>query len=313
VDYRRFLQRSEEVDAPVVDGYAWLRDRRARVQGEAANGWWKVKVKGRLAEPIAAATSEEAAAAMAPLPRVRGHVLHAHGGVALVDGRAVCHPIDLAPTDEAPPVLAPVIARRWPTGDLLLWDGLEWEGEVEEAARCALEDRTGLAAMKGVAAALRAAFAFATAQAASRELAIPVEPAEVRRWVGEIADQGYARAETALRALAQERAARAPRRVPVARPPPQPHDLEADVEEALRAAGARLLAVRRVNGGVVEVRWMFQGQRLISLVMEDGLRVIDAGVCLAGEDDLVTLDSLPGVIREAMDTDALVITRHERD
>ena len=39
------------------------------------------------------------------------------------------------------------------------------------------------------------------------------------------------------------------------------------------------------------------------------LRVIDSGVCLAGEDDLVTLDSLPGVIREAIDTDRLVITR----
>jgi hypothetical protein len=39
------------------------------------------------------------------------------------------------------------------------------------------------------------------------------------------------------------------------------------------------------------------------------LHVYDSGVCLAGADELVTLDSLPGVIREAIEEDALVITR----
>jgi len=39
------------------------------------------------------------------------------------------------------------------------------------------------------------------------------------------------------------------------------------------------------------------------------LQVWDAGVCLAGEDRLVTLESLPGVIREAIETGRLVITR----
>ena len=52
------------------------------------------------------------------------------------------------------------------------------------------------------------------------------------------------------------------------------------------------------------------GQRFISVVQSISLQVIDSGVCLAGEDELVTLDSLPGVIREAIDTDRLVITRH---
>ncbi len=315
MDYRRFLDRSEEFPAPVVDGYAWLRDRRARVQGEpVTSGWWRVQVRGRQATPVALALPEEAAAAMARLPAVRGHLLHAHGGLALVDGRALCHPIDLAPAEETPPVLAPVIARRWPTGDLLLWDRLEWESELEEAARCALEDRTGLGTLKGVSAALRAAFGFATAQLASRALGIAGEPAELRRWIGEIADRGFARAEAALRELVNERATRAPRalRPVIGRAASTPvMDLEAEVEDALRAAGARLLGVRRVTSGVGEVRWLFQGQRLITLVTEPGLRVLDAGVCLAGSDEMLTLDSLPGVIREAMDTDALVITRHE--
>ena len=122
-----------------------------------------------------------------------------------MDGQAGCRPLDLAPAGDEPPLLAPLTARRWPIGDLLLWDQLEWEGEVEETARRALEDRAGLAAVKGVPASLRAAFAFSAVEAASRALDIAAQPGEVRRWVGEIADQGYARAEVALRALAGER------------------------------------------------------------------------------------------------------------
>jgi hypothetical protein len=302
----------------VVGRYAWLADRRVRVQRPAgvADGWWRVRVQGRVAEPIAPATTEEIAGAFQPLPRLRGHLLRLHGGVALVDGNATCHPVDLAPPDEDPPLLAPASARRWPTGDLLLWEQLEWEGEVEETARRALEAHTGLAECKGISASLRASFAFATAGAASRALHIQAEPAEVKRWVGEIADQGYPRAEVALRALAHERARwdpPAPVVPPVPARPMPAADLEGRVDESLRAAGARLSSVRRQGGGVVEVRWLFDGQHFISLVAEEGLRVIDSGVCLAGQDDLVTLDSLPGVIREAIAEEALVITRHEGD
>ncbi|MCW5831023.1 MAG: hypothetical protein KIS78_01030 [Labilithrix sp.] len=50
------------------------------------------------------------------------------------------------------------------------------------------------------------------------------------------------------------------------------------------------------------------GERFISVIDALTLQVFDSGVCLAGADRLVTLDSLPGVIREA-ETDALVITR----
>jgi hypothetical protein len=40
------------------------------------------------------------------------------------------------------------------------------------------------------------------------------------------------------------------------------------------------------------------------------LQVLDAGICLAGEDRLVTFESLFSVIREAIETDVLVVTRH---
>ena len=54
----------------------------------------------------------------------------------------------------------------------------------------------------------------------------------------------------------------------------------------------------------------FLGERFVSLVRADSLQVVDAGVCLAGADGLVTLDSLPSLLREAIDTEQLVVTRH---
>jgi hypothetical protein len=315
VDYRRFLKQPEERLAPVVGGHAWLTDRRVRIEGvQMEDGWWRLQVHGRTARPIAAASAEAISEAIARLPREQGHVLRTRQGLALVDGHAGCRPLDLTPAGDEPPLLAPLSARRWPTGDLLLWDQLEWEGEVEETARQALEDRNGLAAVKGAPASLRAAFAFSAVEGASRTLNIAAQPGEVKRWVGEIADEGHPRAEVALRALAGERAMYANRQRPIRyRPAPAPPavDVETEVEQTLRAAGARYLSLRRLGGGTAEVRWMFQGQRLISLVAEQGLRIIDSGLCLSGEDDLLTLDSLPGVVRQAIEDEVLVITRHE--
>ncbi len=70
-----------------------------------------------------------------------------------------------------------------------------------------------------------------------------------------------------------------------------------------------MLASRRLSQLQIEVTWEFMGERFISVIDAMTLQVYDSGVCLAGEDDLVTLDSLPGVIREAIDTGRLVITR----
>jgi hypothetical protein len=323
VDYRRFLARTEESVAPVLGSDVWLTDRRLRLgTGDGGPGWWRVRVQGRGVELIAAATADERTAALAPLPRVRGHVVRVAAGFVLVHGACAAQPIALAPPDEDPPLLAPLRARRWPTGDLLLWDELEWEGEAEEQARRALEDGGGLQAVKGASAALRAAFAHATAQAAARALGIPAAPAELARSVRAIAEEGRPAAEAALRALAEERALWAarspappqpPSEQPAAEPAPAPLDFELRAERALRAAGAWLLGARRIGQGLVEVSWSFQGARFVSVLQEQGLRVVDGGVCLAGADALVTLDSLPGVIRQAMEEDALVITRFERD
>jgi hypothetical protein len=100
---------------------------------------------------------------------------------------------------------------------------------------------------------------------------------------------------------------------------PEPHAVprgvlrqeEARAEDALRAAGARLETVRRLANDQLEVVFRYAGERFISIVDAATLQVIDSGICLGHppRDDLVTLDSLPGVIQEAMDTGALVILR----
>jgi hypothetical protein len=54
------------------------------------------------------------------------------------------------------------------------------------------------------------------------------------------------------------------------------------------------------------------GERFISVADEHTLQVLDAGICLGHppSDKLVTLDSLPSVIKEAIETGALVILRY---
>jgi hypothetical protein len=321
VDYRRFLGKREERVAPVVDGAAWLADRAVRCDG--GPGWFRVAVSGRTAERGAAATGDEVAAALARLPRSRGPVVGLDDGWGMVLAGARCARVELVPGGEEPAALAPARARRWPVGELLLWEGLDFEGEAEEQARRALEEGRGVDDVKGLAAELRAAFVFAAVRAAGRELGIAAAPVEVTRWIGEVAARGRPAAEEALRALARERALHAARQAQAAEvrraaaraaaAPPRPApDLETRVERAMRNTGARALGVRRTGDGLVEVRWIFHGQRFTSLVDERSLRVVDSGVCLAGEDDLVTLESLPGVIEEAMNEHVLVITRHDR-
>ena len=70
-------------------------------------------------------------------------------------------------------------------------------------------------------------------------------------------------------------------------------------------------SARRVNVTQLEVVFRFQDQRFISLVDANTMQVIDSGICLGHppRDELLTLDSLPAVIQEAIDTGALVILR----
>ena len=90
-------------------------------------------------------------------------------------------------------------------------------------------------------------------------------------------------------------------------------DPEERAEAALTAAGAHLLAVRRLGDDQLEVRFRFMEERFVTVCDALTLQIHDAGVCLGhGEergDRMLTLESLPSVLREAIEEGVLVITR----
>jgi hypothetical protein len=93
-------------------------------------------------------------------------------------------------------------------------------------------------------------------------------------------------------------------------------DFEMAAREALRVSNSELLDVRdSFRKGEKVVQYRFRQRRLECVVDAKTLRIVDAGVCLddhAGTkgDSLFTLESLPGVIGEAMDQRKLVVWRH---
>ena len=304
MDYRKFLGRTETLVLPYLGGSRVdARDRRLRVEREVAPGYWRFRVAGRTASAVEPADAE----GLDALPAVRGH----HVGGWLVSGGAAIERVHLMP-EEQPAVLAPCRARRWWSGDLL-FDSVEFETEAEDEARRALEDERSIEGVKGVSAALRAAFGLALIVRAARALHVTLSPMEARAHVLAVVTGGRAAADAILRALEAERreeslrvtarrvAARA-RQAPARSP-------EERAESALAEAGARTRSVRRLGDRQIEVRFDFLGETFIAVAAADTLQIHDAGICLAGADQEVTLESLPSVIREAIETSRLVITR----
>jgi len=329
VDYRKFLGKEEERVLPYLGGaFLHAADRRLRLAAEpAAPGWYRFRIKGRDATPLGPADPE----ALEALPAVRGHLV----GERLVREGAIAERLHFLPPEE-PPRLSPCRARRWHSGELL-FDTLDFESEAEEAARRALEEDASLAQVKGVPATLRAAFGYAVLEAESRRLGIPAAPAELRPHLGRVAELGRPEAERALRALAAERVLAAREMMELQRrrqvvflaqqavAQREQHagqggrqrrggevDAVARAELALEAAGARMRSARGLGNGNLEVIFTFMDERFISVVSMATLQVVDSGICLGHppRDDLVTLESLPSVIKEAIDTDRLVILRH---
>lgn len=98
-----------------------------------------------------------------------------------------------------------------------------------------------------------------------------------------------------------------------------------DFQEAARAAlatgGATYLDHRTsVNRNEMVVRFRFRNRRFECVCDKETLRITDAGICLRGYDDdyeveevgdtRFTLESLPSVIGEAIDTGVLHVFRH---
>jgi hypothetical protein len=303
VDYRSFLASPEPVVLPYFGGSrVEAADRRLRLAAPIEPGWWRFRVDGRRATAVEPAEPVD----LSDRPAVRGH--HAAGWL-FASGRDI-HRIALPPAEEPAP-LARVTGRVWHSGDLLL-DSIDFEDEAEESARRALEDGHGIADVRGVTPSLRAAFGFAVADAVSREMDVPISPREAGGRVQEIAQQGREAAVALCRALDEERRrhqAELRTQEIRARARPRTGRPEDRAEAALDAAGCRLINCRRLGGGTLEVRFQVDGERFVSVVDGDTLQVMDAGICLSGADRVLTLDSLPSVIREAERTDRLNITR----
>jgi hypothetical protein len=333
MDYRKFLGREEELVLPYFGGTTVETEgRRLKLTTAFAPvGWYRFKVKGRVATPEGAAEPPPLDA----LPAVRGHFLSGR----LVREQGVSEEVAFMPADE-PARFALLKARRWHSGELV-FDALEFEGEAEGAVREALAEGRPLSTVKGAGATLRAAYAYAVLEAASRRLNVPFAPEEVRPHLSPVADGGPPEAEAVLQRLHAEReqarremlelerrrnAAAAAQEIRLEHERRREeaerlrrHDAQRwrevvheRADAALAAAGARLDQARMLANGDLEVIFTFMRQRFISVVNSVTLRVIDSGICLGHppRDDLVTLESLCAVIKEAIDTGRLVILRH---
>ena len=310
MDYRKFLGKTSAEVLPYLGGaFVDAPSRRLRVSVEERPGWIRFSISGRVATPVDRADPPD----LSGLSVRRGHFAD---GWLFAGGRNA-ERVELLPA-EVPAVLSPITTRRWHSG-ALLFDSVDFEGEAEDAARQALEEERGIAELKGVGASLRAAFGVALVLRVARRLDVDVSPREAIGAAASISERGAAAAEALLTDLVERRRLERVRVdawlaqagiVPVqlaARPAAQSFRDRAD--RALTAAGAELSDCRSLGNGLSEVTYRFMGERFITVVNEDSLQVVDAGICLSGSDRMVTLESLPSVIREGYDTDQLNITR----
>jgi hypothetical protein len=173
----------------------------------------------------------------------------------------------------------------------------------------AYEDRkTSLDGIPGVTPALDLAFRWMTFQREREEERARAQ--EQRRREEEALRQREAaeqerlrRQEEAIRSLGNRRALAT-------------RDFRSAAEAALRLSGSTLLDVRTTRCPEERVvRFRFRGRRFECVVNAGTLRVIDSGICLTDEvtdergDSYLTLESLPGVIGQAIDQGVLHIYR----
>jgi hypothetical protein len=349
-DYKAFLAPKEPVVLPYFGGTrVEAANRRLRLPAEAKiePGWWRFAIEGRRAVPTEPASPVELGA----LPAVRGHWTDGWvvssgrelGRIALppedeppplarvtarrwYSGELLLDSIDFEDDAE-------VAART----------ALEGQGSIAEVAGVVPSLRTAFALSLGTAVARELGVPISHRELAPHVVAIGDRGREAvralldgmlaeRRAAEEAVRERIRRAEEAERAYAHqyaeledeerreaqaiEEAARraahmreAAARATARQRRGDPADL---ADNALERAGARMLSARKIaHGARLEVRFVIDGVRITSTVDARTLQVLDAGICLAGADREVTLDSLPSVIREAIETDRLVITRHD--
>lgn len=193
----------------------------------------------------------------------------------------------------------PLVQASFDSANRLIYSMQLLPGPADDEARWAfVERKESLDHVKGVTPALDLAFRFAFRQrqlleerreALRKQREEEARKAEVLRKVG----SGQGR-----RTLAQE-------------------DLEAAVKAALQVGGAEFLDVRRgYSQNEIVVQYRFENRRLECVCDRRTFRIIDSGICLEDHrtrekgDTYFTLESLPGVVREAINAGKLVVYRH---
>jgi hypothetical protein len=190
-------------------------------------------------------------------------------------------------------------------GGRLMFKGLAFPlGPEEEVLSAYLDRKEDISDIKGVTPALEVAFRMETLQRAEVDRR-RIEAERLRREEEERLAQEERRAE-----LAETLGDGAGRRAMAV------VDFQAAATAALSVGGAELLDIRDGHGnGEKVVRYRLEGRRF-ECVCDAQMRIIDAGVCLTDEstgekgDTFFTLESLPGVVKQAIDLGVLVVFRH---
>ena len=272
-------------------------------------GWYTFKLNGRKAfEPTAAEPVYE----FIPEPRsLKGYLV---GDRLVVDGARVhLDPQNIAKCSETVFLLeegldrfARIAAGRIYENGPLIFKRIDMPlGVEDDVLNALLDNRASIDHIKGVPVALDAAFRMEVWQR---------EQAEIRR--SELA-RLHAEEDARLRAEEERRQHEARRRELIERlgdSATRRQMVNVDFGEAARAslavANAEYLDHRASNRrGETVVRFRVDGRRF-ECVCDQRLRIVDAGICLAGADRECTLESLPSVIREAIREGLLVIYRH---
>jgi hypothetical protein len=168
------------------------------------------------------------------------------------------------------------------------------EGEVRRAF---VDRKESIDDIKGVVPALDFAFRFATHQR---------KAAEERR------------AELERKRLEEERIEQARKNMGtgLGRRTLASTDFPTAAKAALKVGGAELLDVRPGRGHEAVVQFRLEGRRFECVAERTTLRIIDSGICLEDHgthekgDTYFTLESLPGVIQQAMREGRLHVYRH---
>lgn len=312
MDYRKFLDKTETLVLPYFGGTSVITsDRRLRVQLTIEPGWWEFSIKGRIATPVRRSEDYD----LSTLPKIRGHYFNTW---LFISGNEI-ERMHFIPTGTCD-VFSPCIARRWYNGDLI-FESADFEDEAEINARLALESNAAIADLKGIPASLRAAYGFALLRKEAQQRSMRVSPREVMRELGRVAVGGSEVAIDVLVNIAEQRQMQINRQRGMQRRDVvqesasnvrrhRRDSLEDDLLRVLANASADFRSFRLLEDNLVEVTFNFLGDRFITLVEADTFRVFDAGICLDGADRELTLEILPGVIREAIYNGELVITRH---